>query len=700
MRLFTLACALVVAACATTPERQTAQAGRIDVQDVRGTAQQAVQNRCADSEILTEGIDVSFWQGEVDWDRVAATEVAFAIVRSSYHRHTPDEQIARNWAELDRVGLWRGAYHYLIPGTDPYQQADLYLDGLVSGGGWKTTDLPPVLDVEELRGQDAARIGSDIDAWFATVERATGERPMIYSGSYFWESTGLGNRYVDRLLWTAHYTSNPCPLIADSWSDWQFWQYTDSGSVDGVEGNVDRNVFDGDAAALASVAETGMPFGACEATDALAEAGVPVPRCSEDDASWRTTRLQWAQELAASAGVALAPSCPNPFVDVDDPAVRSLAALDYGDARTVFDASASAFRPQDPLTRCEAVVSLVEAWNLAPAAATLEFADTDAIPGWCRGALETAVNAAIVPRATYQFRGAEPLWHFELHAWLTEARARYGVPSPPAGAFVAECALDCADACEVGDVACFGTQVRRCADVDADACLEWAEPEACGAGLVCEGGACVEASGALAGLCVACADEDACAEGQRCVSASFDPELRRCAAMCESAGDCPSDFTCGIEGLCVPQFVEACRADDVWSFDACGAPVGVLTACLESERCEDGACVPRGDVPEPIEGSGDPGPAPEELPDAGTDASSDAGTDAGGDPDGARADTPGAPRVDAGSASDAGSVDAESGSGGGCAAAGGGSAPALTSLLLAMAVSRRRLLLAGFAPRS
>ena len=679
-------------ACAPATPAGVANAGQVDPASPRATAQQAVQNRCADSDTLLEGVDVSFWQGEVDWDRVAATDAAFAIVRSSYHRHTQDEQIARNWSELARVGMWRGAYHYLIPGADPYVQADLFLDGLVAGGGWRVSDLPPVLDIEDLRGRDVEGLTSDIEAWFATVERATGERAMIYTGSYFWDATGLGARFTDRPLWTAHYTSNPCPLIGDAWDDWQFWQYTDSGSVDGVRGDVDRNVFDGDEAALAAFANSGMPAGACEATAALARSGVAVPACEESEASWTTTRRAWASELASAAGVAVSPSCPTPFSDVDDVAVSTLSALTYSDSFAVFDPSADAFRPDDALTRCEAVKTIVEAWNLAPASTTLGFADE--VPAWCVAALETAVNAAIVPRAPHAFRGNDAVWHFELHGWLAAARARYGVPSPPPSAFAAACGLDCDDACEAGDTACFGTQIRRCGDVDADACLEWAPPEPCGAGERCDAGVCVEATGAFLGLCEVCSTDASCVEEQRCVEASFDPSLLRCAIACGSAPECPRDFTCSLEGVCVPQFVEACVEGDVWSFDACGEPVGALIECADTERCEEGRCVAVEPPPTPIEGSGDQGPLAPDDADAGSERDANgAGQDARLDSavTDARRDTPA--RADV--ASSAGDDAPGAGGSAGCAIGGvASSSPWVFGLLLLPLARIRRFLAA------
>jgi lysozyme len=213
-----------------------------------GTVEQAVHTVCADGETV-EGIDVSYWQSTIDWPAVAAdsTNIRFAIARVSHGDPSlggvEDTQFAANWAGIQAQGLVRGVYQYWDPGVDPTAQAD-YLVGKVGRLG--PGDLPAVVDVEETNGQSASTIITRLHTWMDLVETGTGRRPIIYTGSYFWDDNVGSSEFADAgdLVWTAHYTSG-CPLVADPWDRWTMHQYTSSGSVDGIGGNVDRDYFNG-----------------------------------------------------------------------------------------------------------------------------------------------------------------------------------------------------------------------------------------------------------------------------------------------------------------------------------------------------------------------------------------------------------------------------------------------------------------------
>jgi MYXO-CTERM domain-containing protein len=77
------------------------------------------------------------------------------------------------------------------------------------------------------------------------MREATGKEPIIYTGAYFWDDNGLPDTLNSQPLWTANYTTNPCPWTSDSWDRWTLWQYTDSGTVSGIAGPVDLDYFAG-----------------------------------------------------------------------------------------------------------------------------------------------------------------------------------------------------------------------------------------------------------------------------------------------------------------------------------------------------------------------------------------------------------------------------------------------------------------------
>ena len=197
---------------------------------------------CADGPTLT-GIDVSHWQGTIDWDRVAGDGVTFAFIRVSDGLGTLDRKFDRNWSEAKRVGIYRGAYQFFRPNQDPIAQADLFLNRL----GWQaeTGDLPPVLDIEVSGGLSARRVASRMRRWLDRVESVMGVKPIIYASPGLWNSLVASDDFGEYVLWVAHYGTS-CPRMPWGWSRWDFHQYSDRGRVAGIaSSHVDMDRFNG-----------------------------------------------------------------------------------------------------------------------------------------------------------------------------------------------------------------------------------------------------------------------------------------------------------------------------------------------------------------------------------------------------------------------------------------------------------------------
>jgi GH25 family lysozyme M1 (1,4-beta-N-acetylmuramidase) len=227
-----------------------------------------------------EGIDVSHWQSTVDWDAVAGDGIEFAFIRVSHGTSTTDTQFARNWPEARRVGVMHGVYQFFSAADDPIEQADLLIEAI--GGAHEPGDLPPVLDVEgeSVDGQSAATIIANMQTWLDYVEAELGVRPIIYTAKYFWRDTLGDPDFTGYPLWVANYGVT-CPDLPAPWPDFHFWQYTSTGSVAGVGGNVDRNVWNGDLDALLAFAAA-VPScgdGVCSGGEDAASCAVDCPVC-------------------------------------------------------------------------------------------------------------------------------------------------------------------------------------------------------------------------------------------------------------------------------------------------------------------------------------------------------------------------------------------------------------------------------------
>ncbi len=212
-----------------------------------GSGSDSLVTVCASAGTV-EGVDVSEFQGAIDWHAVHASGRAFGIARVADGTQHVDPTFASNYATMKAEGMVRGSYQFFRASEDPIAQANLVLSKIgVLGPG----DLPPMLDVEVTDGQTNATIDTKIAAWVGRIKGATGRAPLVYTGPYFWGQIG-GPGANGTTLVVADW-GPACPLVPQAWSGWQFWQYADDGHVSGIGGNVDLDRFDGSVAALVAL---------------------------------------------------------------------------------------------------------------------------------------------------------------------------------------------------------------------------------------------------------------------------------------------------------------------------------------------------------------------------------------------------------------------------------------------------------------
>ena len=229
---------------------------------------------------LLTGVDVASYQhpgdAAINWNQVRAAGHSFAFVKASEGTTYRNPYFSSDFAGAGAAGLFRGAYHYArprLPLSSATDQARYFVS--IAGSLGAPLDLPAVLDLEETGGLGRADLAQWARVWLAEVERLTGRPPIVYTGYYFWQDqvgapTDIGARYR---LWLPSYPADPNsttfrPLVPSGWATWTFWQYTSSGRVPGIVGNVDMNRFCCDPAGLAGLAGSagrgGVPFGTLE----------------------------------------------------------------------------------------------------------------------------------------------------------------------------------------------------------------------------------------------------------------------------------------------------------------------------------------------------------------------------------------------------------------------------------------------------
>lgn len=188
------------------------------------------------------GIDVSEFQGKVDWDEVEILDekypVQFVFIRATAGNDRVDRQFKKNWEGAKENKIMRGAYHYYRPNENSIEQANLFIKTVKLQKG----DLPPVLDIEKLpknQSLDSLKVG--LKRWLTKVEKHYQVRPIIYSGERYY-SDFLKEEFSEYLFWIANYNFYR-EKIED---DWLFWQFTEKASLPGIKHRVDVNIYNGD----------------------------------------------------------------------------------------------------------------------------------------------------------------------------------------------------------------------------------------------------------------------------------------------------------------------------------------------------------------------------------------------------------------------------------------------------------------------
>lgn len=192
-----------------------------------------------------QGIDVSYFQGDIDWKEVSRAGIKFAYIKATEGADRFDPEFADNWAGAKKAGVVRGAYHVMYWCSHASQQAAWFIKHLPSD----SDTLPPVLDVEwnghsktcphEISRKAAL---AKMKVMLAAMEAHTGRRPIIYTDPKFHRDV-LEGEFTDYQFWVRSVAAKPKAKYPGR--DWSFWQFTTTGRVPGVAGAVDRNTYNG-----------------------------------------------------------------------------------------------------------------------------------------------------------------------------------------------------------------------------------------------------------------------------------------------------------------------------------------------------------------------------------------------------------------------------------------------------------------------
>ncbi len=197
---------------------------------------------CAGAEaVYLHGLDLSHYQGRVNWDLVATDPHAgYIYLKATEGERLVDDTYRYNFSEAKRVGLKVGSYHFFRPNIPAVRQFNNFI-GVVDV---KKQDLIPIVDVEVMpRGMSASTFNSRLEEFLRLVTQEFGKRPIIYTGKNFYNKHFSDRRFKDYKFMIAAYTLDEPEL--DNNDDYIIWQYTGSGSAKGIRGHVDKSRFRG-----------------------------------------------------------------------------------------------------------------------------------------------------------------------------------------------------------------------------------------------------------------------------------------------------------------------------------------------------------------------------------------------------------------------------------------------------------------------
>lgn len=198
-------------------------------EQVRGRSQGKINTR------YREGIDVSHYQGTIDWDKVVgATDISYAYLKATEGSSYVDDTYERNLREARRVGLSVGSYHFYRASVSPQEQ----FDNIVRNIKADDQDLVPIIDIEHRGNVSEEQFISDLQELLRLVEQHFGKKPLLYTYQNFYNRHFSG--LFDGYHWMIAKYQSDAPVLSDG-SDYIMWQYTSKGQIDGIRGHVDRS---------------------------------------------------------------------------------------------------------------------------------------------------------------------------------------------------------------------------------------------------------------------------------------------------------------------------------------------------------------------------------------------------------------------------------------------------------------------------
>ncbi|MGF0536792.1 glycoside hydrolase family 25 protein [Agrobacterium sp. ES01] len=196
------------------------------------------------SKLAVHGVDVSRWQGDIDWHTLRRQGANFVYIKATDGGDHLDPMFKTNWRGAKDAGVRHGAYHFFYWCRTASSQADWFIQNVPR----EANALPPVIDVEWnhqsscKKRPDRATVLEKMRVFMDRLERHYGKRPVIYTSPDFY-ADNLQGAFKSHPFWLRSVAAHPSKVYPDR--RWVLWQYSGSGLSQGVDERIDLNVFNG-----------------------------------------------------------------------------------------------------------------------------------------------------------------------------------------------------------------------------------------------------------------------------------------------------------------------------------------------------------------------------------------------------------------------------------------------------------------------
>ena len=206
-----------------------------------------IPNELVASKYPIKGIDVSNYQGDIDWEVLSNEEdISFVFIKATEGSSFVDKKFKYNYEQARKNGLYVGAYHFFSYDSEGKTQAENFIKTVKAFNGM----LPPVIDLEfygdKMKNPPKKKdVDTQLKVLLEKLENHYGKKPIIYASEISY-ALYLANDYEEYDIWISNFATKPI-----MWGDnkkWTFWQYADREKLDGYSGDekfIDVNVFYG-----------------------------------------------------------------------------------------------------------------------------------------------------------------------------------------------------------------------------------------------------------------------------------------------------------------------------------------------------------------------------------------------------------------------------------------------------------------------